>query len=137
MRGVRSINSRFEKDAAEIIELITHNLRGKYVAPFEEMLRSRNEILKENPPPEIGLLVALKPFVDRECCSVIDKLVSSYSLATMAKVMAEDLIHSQKAFEPRNHGNIKSNEDVMQGLQFSNLSIILPLLILLIFIETH
>jgi len=137
MREVPLIDRRVEKEATEIMELIAHNLRGKYVAPFEEMLNNRNNILSENPPPEIGLLAALKPFVDEQCCTVIDKLVSSYGMATLAKVMAEDLMHSKTDHDSSGLRIVNPNAKAIQGLQFSKFSIIIPLIILLIFIETH
>jgi len=136
---VPAIDRRIEQDAAEIMELIAQNLHGKYVAPFEEAIKSRGEILNQNPPPEIALLSALKPFVDDTCCTLIDKLVSSYSMATLAKVMAEDLAHSRGGgnMHPMDLASRKPNSDSISGMQFSTLGILLPLIILLIFVETQ
>jgi|LSQX01.3.fsa_nt_gb hypothetical protein len=139
MKGVLVVNTKVQQDAAEIIELIAQNMHGKYVAPFEEAIKCRSEMLNQNPPPEIALLSALKPFVDSKCCTVIDKLVSSYNMATLAKVMAEDLAYA------RGRGNIhpmdlvsrKPRPETMSRMQFSTLGILLPLIILLIFVETH
>lgn len=132
-----SIIRRVEQDAAEIIELITQNLHGKYVAPFEEAVKSRSEILNQNPPPEIGLLTALKPFVDDKCCAVIDKLVSSYSLATLAKVMAEDMMRARGGAYPSSIVSERPGLERISRKQFPSASLLLPLIILLIFVETH
>jgi hypothetical protein len=134
---VSKINRRVDQDAAEIMELITRNLHGKYIAPFEEAIRNRSEILSQNPPPEIGLLSALRPFVDDKCCAVIDKLVSSYSLATLAKVMAEDLMHARGNSPAAALTAGRPNPDTISRMQFPSLSILLPLIILLIISETH
>lgn len=132
-----TIDSRIEQDAAEIMELVTDNLHKKYVEPFEKMIRNQYDVLSDNPPPEIGLLSALKPFVDSKCCAVIDKLVYSYGMATMAKVMAEDLIHSRGNMEASVLTAENPAPDAVSSKQFPTLNIILPLIILLIFIETH
>jgi len=134
---VSPINRRVKQDAAEIMELISRNLHDKYVAPFEEAIKSRSEVLNHNPPPEIGLLSALKPFVDDRCCAVIDKLVSSYSLATLAKVMAEDLLNARGDVSPGFLAGTRPNPERMGRAQFPVLSILLPLIILLFFAETH
>jgi len=134
---VLPIDSRIQQDTVEIVELITNNLHKKYVEPFEEMLKNQCDILSENPPPEIGLLSALKPFVDNECCAVIDKLVYSYSLATLSKVMAEDLLHSRRYANASASVSTKLHPDTTGGIGFSNLSVLIPLIILLIFLETH
>ncbi len=119
------------------MELVAKNLHDKYVAPFEEAIKSRGEILNQNPPPEIGLLSALKPFVDDRCCAVIDKLVSSYSLATLAKAMAEDLVNARGGFSPGALAGTRPDPERMGRVQFPAISILLPLIILLFFAETH
>lgn len=131
------INRRVKQDAAEIMELVAKNLHDKYVAPFEEAIKSRSEILNQNPPPEIGLLSALKPFVDDRCCAVIDKLVSSYSLATLAKVMAEDLLNARGSVYPGALAGRRPSPEKVSRRQFPASSILLPLMILLFFAETH
>ena len=95
MKGVLVVNTKVQQDAAEIIELIAQNMHGKYVAPLRRQSRPERDA-KPEPPPEIALLSALKPFVDSKCCTVIDKLVSSYNMATLAKVMAEDLAYARE-----------------------------------------
>lgn len=117
--------------------LVAKSLHDKYVAPFEEAIKSRGEVLDQNPPPEIGLLSALKPFVDDRCCSVIDKLVSSYSLATLAKAMAEDLVNARGEISPGVLAGTRPSAERMAQVQFPVLSILLPLIILLFFAETH
>lgn len=131
------INRRVKQDAAEIMELVTRNLHDKYIAPFEEAIKSRGEVLNQNPPPEIGLLSALKPFVDDRCCTVIDKLVSSYSLATLAKAMAEDLVNARGEVSPGVLAGTRPSAERMGRVQFPAVSILLPLIILLFFAETH
>ncbi|NLZ90731.1 MAG: hypothetical protein GX918_02280 [Clostridiales bacterium] len=131
------INRRVQQDAAEIMGLVAKSLHDKYVAPFEEAIKSRGEVLDQNPPPEIGLLSALKPFVDDRCCSVIDKLVSSYSLATLAKAMAEDLVNARGEISPGVLAGTRPSAERMAQVQFPVLSILLPLIILLFFTETH
>jgi len=137
VREVLPIDKKMERDAAEIMELIADSLHSKYVKPFEEMLKNQSDILSQNPPPEIRLLSALKPFVDSECCTVIDKLVYSYGMAAMAGVMAEDLMRSRRFSDTSALADTDSGPDAMRDMQFPGINIIIPLVILLIFSETH
>ncbi len=94
-RGVKAISNNFEEDLREILEVVIDKLREKYVAPFEEVVRSKDADLKNNPSPEINLLNAFKPFVNDKCCRVIDKVVSSYQVATVANAITDDILQAQ------------------------------------------
>ncbi|MDI6705798.1 MAG: hypothetical protein QME73_06050 [Bacillota bacterium] len=134
---MRKISINFDQDMIEIMEVIMEKLREKYINPFEEIIKSRNESLRENPTPEISLLNALKPFVDNKCCKIIDRLVSSYNIATLASIITEDLQQARASSGSINLQEVGSRATVPPKHRINRLSILIPLLILLIFNETH
>lgn len=134
---MRKIGANFDQDMIEIMEVITEKLKEKYISPFEEIIRSRNECIVENPVPEISLLNALKPFVDDKCCEVIDKLVSSYNITSLAGIIAEDLQQARAGSGSINLQEVAGRAPGSPKHRINRLSIVLPLLILLIFNETH
>lgn len=148
------INNQFDEDLKEILEVVIDKLREKYVSPFEKMVRSKNEDIVQNPSPEINLLNAFKPFMNERSRNIIDKVVSSYHVATVANSLTDDIIQAQNAkinsdSMENNSGNpgdieVSSQNDGMSetidyGLQLLSKKtlIFIILVIIIILLETH
>jgi hypothetical protein len=135
---VSIINRKFDQDMLDIMEAIVDKLKEKYISPFEDMIKSRSQYLEDSPAPEIDLLNALKPFVDDKCCNIIDKLISSYNTAAMAKIIMDDLQQSKTSEGRIDLANIGSrSRDLGRPFKPGKLAILIPLLILFFFNETH
>lgn len=134
---MKAISRKFDEDMIEIMEVVTEKLKEKYIFPFQEMVRTRNECLKENPVPEVALLNALKPFVDNRCCDIIDKLISSYNVATLSRIILEDFQQAKAGAGKIDLQEISSKTANNYRHRPNKLSILLPLIFLLIFGETH
>jgi hypothetical protein len=135
---VSIINRKFDQDMLDIMEAIVDKLKEKYISPFEDMIKSRSQYLEDSPAPEIDLLNALKPFVDDKCCNIIDKLISSYNTAAMAKIIIDDLQQSKTSEGRIDLANIGSrSRDLGRPFKPGKLAILIPLLILFFFNETH
>jgi len=139
---VKTINNKFDEDLKEILELIVEKLREKYVAPFEEMVRSKDEDIKQNLSPEINLLNAFKPFLNDKCCDIINKVVSSYQVATVANAITDDFIQTRdtkvklRTAEDRAQ-DIEENITKDNSAQSKRLWLLIIFAFLIILLETH
>jgi hypothetical protein len=135
---VSIINSKFDQDMLEIMDTIVEKLKEKYIGPFEDMIKSRSQYMKDSPAPEIDLLNALKPFVDNKCCNIIDKLVSSYNTAAMAKIIIDDLQQAKVSEGRIDLARVSTDIPTLgRSSKPGKLAILIPLLFLFFFNETH
>lgn len=98
------------------------------MVPFKEMVRTKDECVRENPSPEINLLNSLKPFVGQSCCEIIDKVVSSYRVASLANIVVDDFLQSEEM-------GLRAMEDYK--IQSIKPVLLFIFAILIIFLETY
>lgn len=73
-----SSRQNIDKDMQEAVSLITDMFRKKYINKLEQEIRTHQQRVKKEPPKEVVLLNAIKPFTEKNNHSSIDMLINAF-----------------------------------------------------------
>lgn len=86
-----------QSDLSEAMEMVNSMFKKKYIDKLQNVVQSHHIKAQKNPSKEIQLMYAIKPFLDKNKHTDIDKLINTMITLNAVKGMQDELsVHSNK-----------------------------------------
>ncbi|NLK20674.1 MAG: hypothetical protein GX308_01025 [Epulopiscium sp.] len=80
-----------KNDMMEITNIVRKLLNDKYISRMDELVSRHKENVTNNPPKEVMLMQAIKPFMQKEAQINVDKVIEMMNIINTAKNLQREL----------------------------------------------